>query len=84
MPTTKAHECVQGPLCEEMTKFLDANQGCDDPMCAAYGCYCPEPTVEQCDHVSCSNIVHQPCEACFIETMDAYYADADIETGPYV
>jgi len=72
---TKTHECVQGPLCETMEQFILANSACEDPYCAMYGCYCPDPQEEECYHWSCQAIIHQPCEACFIETMDAVYAE---------
>jgi hypothetical protein len=76
----RLHECVQGPFCEEMDRFLEAMSPCDDPMCREYGCYCPDPSplIEECDHLSCQAIVHQPCEQCFIDTMEAMYSSGEM------
>jgi len=80
---TKEHVCFQGPLCEVMTAYIEANSGCDDAICRQYGCYCPEPTEEQCDHWSCHRIVNMPCEACYIEAFeDPDEAYSSLEDNP--
>jgi hypothetical protein len=79
MIQSRIHECYQGPLCEQTNNFLEVMGGFDeDPMTREYGYYysAPDPElVKECEHLSCLTIVYSPCEACFIEAMDAYHGE---------
>jgi hypothetical protein len=55
---TFKHVCPSGPLCEAWAD-LD-NDFASEPI--------------SCGHDSCLAILHEGCEACFIESMDEYTA----------
>jgi hypothetical protein len=77
--TIEGHTCEQGPLCEQMTRYLDLMSGYDaDPMSRAYGHY-PEPPadVTDCEHWTCRGIVYGPCEQCQRDAMADYYRNAE-------
>jgi hypothetical protein len=69
------HTCTSGPLCGQMSDFIDVMTGyADDPISREYGIYPAEPAdVSECDHESCLTLIHEDCRACFTETMDTYY-----------
>lgn len=66
------HTCLTGPLCGQMTRYLDVMSSyAEDPISREYGIY-PEPPADlaDCDHDSCRELVYAPCFACQIEAMD--------------
>jgi hypothetical protein len=71
MPTDIYHTCEQGPLCEQLSRYLDVMGGyAEDPISRASGYY-PDPPadVTECEHRTCHAIVYAPCEACTIEAL---------------
>lgn len=78
VPTARSpqHTCFQGPLCGQMTEYLDVMSGwAEDPLSREYGIYPAEPEPDDCAHASCAAIVHAPCEACIYETLADIYQE---------
>lgn len=66
------HTCHEGPLCAQMTRYIEVHSSyADDPISRMSGIY-PEPPadVTECEHLSCLALVHEGCYACQIETMN--------------
>jgi hypothetical protein len=78
-PHTADHACIQGPMCEQMTAYIELMSGyADDPMSRHYGHY-PEPPADltDCPHWTCRGIVYGPCEQCQRDALADYYRDAE-------
>jgi hypothetical protein len=71
-PLAELHTCPQGPICAQMTRYLDVMSAyADDPISREYGIYPAEPAdVTECEHLTCLAIVYAPCYLCQIETMN--------------